>query len=49
MVAAKIGSSERVMRSFRELAARVDRWPIAAPSGQLEFFVERLLDTGTAN
>jgi flagellar biosynthesis protein FlhG len=31
-------------RAFRDLAQRVHRWPVpAAPSGHLEFFVERLV------
>lgn len=35
----------RAALAFRELAARVDRWPVpAAPSGHLQFFVEQLLD-----
>jgi flagellar biosynthesis protein FlhG len=35
----------RAALAFRELAARVDRWPVpAGPSGHLQFFVEQLLD-----
>jgi len=35
----------RAAQAFRELAARVERWPVpAGPSGRLQFFVEQLLD-----
>lgn len=34
----------RAAQAFRELAARVDLWPVPSqPSGHLQFFVERLL------
>ncbi len=36
-------------QSFMELARRVDSWPLPkVPRGHLEFFVERLVGTGTA-
>jgi flagellar biosynthesis protein FlhG len=39
----------RAAAAFRELAARVERWPIpAGPSGHLQFFVEQLLDHAAA-
>src|SRR5512139_3599217 len=39
----------RAAQAFRELAARVERWPIpAGPSGHLQFFVEQLLDQAAA-
>lgn len=34
----------RAAQAFRELAGRVDRWPVpSSPSGHLQFFVEQLL------
>lgn len=39
----------RAANALRELAARVERWPIpAGPSGHLQFFVEQLLDHAAA-
>ena len=39
----------RAANALRELAARVERWPIpAGPSGHLQFFVEELLDHAAA-
>jgi flagellar biosynthesis protein FlhG len=39
----------RAANAFRELAERVERWPIpAGPSGHLQFFVEQLLDRAAA-
>ena len=36
--------------AFRELAARVNRWPVAStPTGQLEFFIERMLGSSLAS
>lgn len=43
--------ASRVAQAFRKLAARVDSWPIpVTPSGQVEFFIERLVQArrGTA-
>lgn len=40
----------RAALAFRDLAGKVHRWPVTgAPSGQLEFFVERLLGTAPAS
>ena len=39
----------RAANALRELAVRVERWPIpAGPSGHLQFFVEQLLDHAAA-
>jgi flagellar biosynthesis protein FlhG len=39
----------RAAQAFRELAERVDRWPMPErPSGHLEFFVERLVGAALA-
>lgn len=39
----------RAAAAFRELAGRVERWPVpAGPSGHLQFFVEQLLDRAAA-
>jgi len=38
----------RAAQAFRELALRVDRWPVpSGPSGHLQFFVEQLLVPAT--